>query len=85
MADKDQEGGEQSAEPTAGGSSWAKLSEFYPYGDSPPRLAAGLNDTLTDASPTATFQDATKTRRSAWAPIPRSKASSGARASRTPR
>lgn len=63
MADKDQEGGEQSAEPTAGGSSWAKLSEFYPYGDSPPRLAAGLNDTLTDASPTATFQDSTKTRK----------------------
>jgi len=63
MADKDEEAGaEKSAEPTAGGSVWAKLSEFYPYGDSPPRLAAGINDTLTDASPTAKFEASTKIR-----------------------
>lgn len=63
MADKDEEAGEEkSAEPTAGGKAWAKLSEFYPYGDSPPRLAAGINDTLTDASPSAQFASSTKVR-----------------------
>jgi hypothetical protein len=52
--------GDGAARPTASGSTFTKLSEFYPYGDDPPRLAAGLNDTPTDASPTAQFNKLAK-------------------------
>lgn len=47
-----------SAIPITMGEFLAKLSEFYPYGDEPPRLCAALNDTRTDAPPGTTF-DAT--------------------------
>lgn len=52
--------GDGAARPTASGSMFTTLSEFYPYGDDPPRLAAALNDTPTDASPTAQFNKLAK-------------------------
>jgi hypothetical protein len=60
MAEKDD--ASAGGEPTVGGSDWAKLSEFFPYGDSPPRLSAGINDALTDASETAVFAKMRKTK-----------------------
>lgn len=54
--EKDGEGGQ----PTASGTDWTKLSEFYPYGDAPPRLAAALNDTLTDAPEGTVFENKSK-------------------------
>lgn len=46
------------ATPITVGDFLAKLSEFFPYGDEPPRLCAALNDARTDAPPGTTF-DAT--------------------------
>ncbi|EYF08187.1 hypothetical protein [Chondromyces apiculatus] len=37
----------------------AKLSEFHPYGEEPPRLCAGLNDARTDAPEGTVFDDNT--------------------------
>ena len=43
------------ATPVTIGEFLAKLSEFFPYGDEPPRLVAALNDSRTDAPPGTTF------------------------------
>lgn len=50
-----------SATPISVGDFLAKLSEFYPYGDEPPRLCAALNDARTDAPDGTVFDDATGT------------------------
>lgn len=50
--------GADSATPITIGEFLAKLSEFYPYGDEPPRLHVALNDTRTDAPPGTTFDAA---------------------------
>lgn len=59
MAEGDDNEGD-GGQPTASGTDWTKLSEFYPYGDAPPRLAAGINDTLTDAPPGTIFEQRSK-------------------------
>lgn len=49
----------QQAKPITIGEFIAKISEFYPYGEEPPRLCAALNDARTDA-PDGTLFDDTK-------------------------
>lgn len=45
------------AKPITVGEFIAKVSEFYPYGDEPPRLCAALNDARTDAPDGTVFDD----------------------------
>ncbi|MBK8942671.1 MAG: hypothetical protein IPM79_35025 [Polyangiaceae bacterium] len=46
---------DEGQKPTVAGDVWASISEFYPYGDHPPRLAAGINDTPTNVRSVAQF------------------------------
>jgi hypothetical protein len=60
-------------QPTVNGSSVSVIASPSPYGEQPPRLCAGINDSLTDASPTAKFAPSAK-------PIPGPKPKKGEKA-----
>lgn len=53
---------DEGQKPTVSGDAWSQLSEFYPYGDHPPRLAAALNDTPTNVRGKAQFAKVKNTR-----------------------